>query len=757
MRQRQAPAPGIGGRARLQKGDITGFFLLFLVILAVCAAATWNASKLRTAINASTRSYVSDVSYQLASDIDFRLEKNILDLESLADSLIALSPDDNASQTIQSFLTRKANLLGFTSLAVLGTQGRICRTDNFPLTAEEMQQLRGVKTALQGENSVSFLLQESVLYSIPIWKDGQVVGVLGGVRDKANMQALIQTGSFSNRCLTCIIDTIGDVVISPSEVEPFLQLDDIFLKESDSQAARDIEKMRRDIRASHSGVFFFTSSDESRLVLSYVPLSSYDWVLLTLVPADLISQETDQYIAQSFLILGAIVILFLVILLYLIRLYRRHYRQLAQVALRDSVTGGMNNAAFQLRAEELLRAAPANSYSVALLNIHNFKLINENFGSGEGNRTLCRVMRVLEAHLQEQEAAARADADNFFLCLRQSDPQVVRQRLQELVDAINSFDEDGRVPYRLAFQRGAYLVDDPELEITVIQDRVKTACRASTDDEGACVFYDAALTQQLQRERDLSALFDRSLENGDFQVLFQPKVWLESNRVGGAEALVRWNHPQQGVIPPSDFIPLFERSQKICRLDLYVFEQVCKTMRRWLEEGRPPLPISVNLSRQHFKRPDFLEEFREIAQRWQVPTHLIELELTESILFDDRGIAYVREQIEAIHRMGFRFSLDDFGAGYSSLGLLMEFDVDVLKLDRRFFLHVQKERTRDVVSAVTNLARQIGAHTVAEGIETSQQLEFLRAVHCDLVQGYIYSPPLPIAAFEDWVRNWEAR
>lgn len=334
---------------------------------------------------------------------------------------------------------------------------------------------------------------------------------------------------------------------------------------------------------------------------------------------------------------------------------------------------------------------------------------------------------------------------------------MVRQRLQELVDGINSFDEGDGAPYRLSFQRGAYLVDDPELEIMVIQDRVKTACRASTDDEGTCVFYDAALTQQLQRERDLSALFDRSLENGDFQVLFQPKVWLESNRVGGAEALVRWNHPQQGIIPPSDFIPLFERSQKICRLDLYVFEQVCRTIRRWLEEGHPPLPISVNLSRQHFKHPDFLAEFQEIAARWQVPTHFIELELTESILFDDRGIAHVKEQIQAIHRMGFRFSLDDFGAGYSSLGLLMEFDVDVLKLDRRFFLHVQKERTRDVVSAVTNLARQIGAHTVAEGIETPQQLEFLRAVHCDLVQGYLCSPPLPIAEFEDWVRRWEAR
>lgn len=757
MKQRQAPAPEVGSWARLQKGDIARFFLLFLVVFAVCIAAIWNASKLRTAINDSTRSYVSDVSHQLSNDIDFRLERNILDLESLADSLIALSPDDDATQVIQSFLTRKANLLGFTSLAALGTQGQMYQTDNFPLTAEEMQQLKGVQTALQGKNGVSFLVQESILYSIPIWKDGQVVGVLGGVRDKANMQALIQTGSFSNRCLTCIIDTTGNVVISPSNADPFLQLDDIFLDESDSQVVEDIEKMQKDIQSSRSGAFFFTAADQNRLVLSYVPLSSYDWVLLTLVPADLISQETDLYITQSFLILGAIGILFLVILLYLIRLYRRHYRQLAQVALRDSVTGGMNNAAFQLRAEELLQAAPANSYTVALLNIHNFKLINENFGSGEGNRTLCRVMRVLEAHLQEQEAAARGDADNFFLCLRESDPQVVRQRLQELVDGINTFDEGDEAPYHLSFQRGAYLVDDPELEITVIQDRVKTACRASTDDEGTCVFYDAALTQQLQRERDLNALFDHSLENGDFQVFFQPKVWLEDARIGGAEALVRWNHPQQGVIPPSDFIPLFERSQKICRLDLYVFEQVCKTIRRWLDQGRPPLPISVNLSRQHFKRPDFLVEFQEIAARWQVPTHFIELELTESILFDDRRVAHVKKQIETMHRMGFRCSLDDFGAGYSSLGLLMEFDVDVVKLDRRFFRHVQKERTRDVVSAVTNLARQIGAHTVAEGIETSQQLEFLRAVHCDLVQGYIYSPPLPIAAFEDWVRNWEAR
>lgn len=193
------------------------------------------------------------------------------------------------------------------------------------------------------------------------------------------------------------------------------------------------------------------------------------------------------------------------------------------------------------------------------------------------------------------------------------------------------------------------------------------------------MFYDAAFTQRLQKERDLNALFEGSLENGDFQVYLQPKVWVENGSLGGAEALVRWNHPRRGMIYPSDFIPLFEKNGKICRLDFYVFEEVCRAIHRWARNGMRLFPVSVNLSRQHFDDPEVLLKFKDIADRYEIPAGLLELELTESIFFDDQRIENVKHQIRKMHRLGFRCSLDDFGAGYSSLGLLMEFDVDAVQ------------------------------------------------------------------------------
>lgn len=295
-------------------------------------------------------------------------------------------------------------------------------------------------------------------------------------------------------------------------------------------------------------------------------------------------------------------------------------------------------------------------------------------------------------------------------------------------------------------------MDEPELEITVMQDRAKTAAYTrSSGQDGQCIFYDTAFTEQLQAEHELNDLFGDSIENRDFQVYLQPKVWLDSGKIGGAEALTRWHHPHRGTIYPSDFIPLFEQNGKICRLDIYVFEEVCKILSCWIREGRSLFPISVNLSRQHFNVPDFLQPFKQIADRYAVPVGLIELEMTESVFFDDRRIEIVKQHIDEMHRVGFRCSLDDFGMGYSSLGLLAEFNVDAIKLDRRFFLHVDHTRSKAVVKSVVSLAEQIGSDIVAEGIETEEQIAFLKSVGCRMVQGYYYSKPLPIEEFE---RKW---
>ena len=216
---------------------------------------------------------------------------------------------------------------------------------------------------------------------------------------------------------------------------------------------------------------------------------------------------------------------------------------------------------------------------------------------------------------------------------------------------------------------------------------------------------------------------------------------------------MRWVHPQKGLIFPMDFIPLSEANGKICKLDFYVFEEACKTLRRWMDAGEALLPISVNLSRQHFRQEGCIEHLAGIARRYGIPDGALELELTESIFFDDQGIERVKGCIREMHRLGFACSLDDFGSGYSSLGLLMDFDVDAIKLDRRFFKDMGNAKMRDLIASLLELARKIGVQTVAEGIETPEQLALLRELGCDLIQGYIYAKPLPVPDFEAWRRG----
>lgn len=262
--------------------------------------------------------------------------------------------DVGREEDILPFLRQKAQLLDFDTVLYVTENGDCYSTRP---VAVDVTGLPGILDSFQGDNGVSFLDRQSVMYSIPVKRDGRVAGVLAGIRDKENMQNLIQPVSFSGNGLTCITDSEANVIISPTNLEPFLQLDNIFAKNRGSDEGAQMERMQKDMKEGRSGVFSFTAVDGKKLVLSYVPLKSYDWVLLTLVPADLISAETDAYILQTFLVIAGTILFFILFFLVVVRVYRSHYRQLELIAYVDPVTGGMNNAAFQAKCRKVLKGA----------------------------------------------------------------------------------------------------------------------------------------------------------------------------------------------------------------------------------------------------------------------------------------------------------------------------------------------------------------------------------------------------------------
>lgn len=425
---------------------------------------------------------------------------------------------------------------------------------------------------------------------------------------------------------------------------------------------------------------------------------------------------------------------------------------LERMAFVDPVTEGFNQTRFDLTARNAIDAAPRGTYALVALDLKKFKLLNEIQGTKSGDMVLRYVYECLGEHLSGEECVGRISADAFNLLMRLERFDVMLDRIDGMVQDVNKFNVDAERPYFLSFTVGVYPIEEPGLPMTIMRDRANFARNAGKNAPNArhftCMFYDDIDHQNLLSEQDMENRMHGALERGEFVAYFQPKQLLEEGVIGGAEALVRWIDPVRGLVPPDEFVPFFERNGFIIEVDLCVFEQVCVLLASWIEQGRTPVPISVNMSRAHLRDQEFLAPCERIRERYGVPASLIEFELTETLVFGDpetfMGV------IDLLHARGYRCSLDDFGSGYSSLNVLKDVDVDTMKLDRAFFSagDAVGEREWDVVESVVGLAKKLDMKTVAEGVEEAGQASRLRAMQCDMLQGYVFSRPVPVDEFE---------
>ncbi len=728
---------------------ITRSIGIFLVLLAVVLILTWNAAELNSVLGRSTEDYVKDVTSHLASDISYRLTSRGMYIEQLADSLGRM-PEILVTEE---FLDKKAKALNFDSIIILEQNGTTVPGGAY---YEHFDDWRKENSTYYDVSKITYINGEKILFSSPVLKDGLANRLLIGVVKNERMQELLMSASFDGHGLSCIADKEGKVVVAPTDIKPFLQINDIISKGENEKEREAVNKMMDDISNSHSGMLYFTSfTHKTPLIMSYHFLGVNDWILLTIVPQNLIIDGSDVYIKRTFFIIGGIAVIFVLILASIVLNNKKNRKQLERLAFIDPLTEGINNMVFKINCRSLLNQNPSSAYSMVYINIRGFKYINENFGTEAGDKTLKYIYTVLNRHVKADELVTRIEADHYFLFLHENTEEQIRLRLREIADDINSFQQKN-VQYTINLAQGVYIIEDPNLDIRIMKDHARVACRYQTK-EDICAFYNYELTMKMNQEVELNTIFDSSIQNHDFQVYLQPKVHLADHKLCGAEALVRWEHPERGIIYPSDFIPLFEANGKICQLDLYMFEEICKLLHRWEKEGKMLFPISVNLSRMHIRNSNFLKTFTEIKEKYQIADGMIEFELTESVFFDDQQIKLVKNIIQDMHKQGFRCSLDDFGSGFSSLSLLKEFDIDTVKLDRQFFVDDADEKSWKIVSSFISLAHELGISVVAEGIETEAQLSYLLQKNCDIVQGYLYSKPLPVSGFESWADSFDNR
>lgn len=449
-------------------------------------------------------------------------------------------------------------------------------------------------------------------------------------------------------------------------------------------------------------------------------------------------------------------VLFAVPLTVEIILLRKIKKDAPDVSFLDPVTGGLNRTYFDSRAFELIRSKPANTFSLMAFDVVNFKLINHIFGYEQANRILAYIYRIFSERLEDQVLICRSNNDIFNVLLKAKPNDDYIENLKQIVNEINVYQKGqdqphfgGKTPYFLDFKVGIVEVKDPGEALFHLRDAANSARKTATRVEphlSVSCFSDTVYRESAQRK----ILEDRMQEaflKKEFIVYLQPKYHLRSGKVTEAEALVRWADPIRGIISPAEFIPVMEETGFIEIVDLYVFENACRMIRSWMDRGLPPIRIAVNLSRVHFRNQHFVKDFVAILDNYDVPANLLELEFTETVVFEDTKA--MNRAIEEIHEAGMTCAMDDFGSEYSSLSLLKDVALDTIKLDRAFFnVTSNTDRAKTVVSSMISLAKNLGSLVVAEGVENHSQLQFLSTTPCDFVQGFVVSKPISQKEFE---------
>lgn len=425
-------------------------------------------------------------------------------------------------------------------------------------------------------------------------------------------------------------------------------------------------------------------------------------------------------------------------------------QKLSDLTRRDTLTGVYQLDAFKEEAQRLLEAGSKEKMAVVYTDFSDFKYINDVFGYAYGDNILRNYGGILTQGLREGELCGRVSADNFVLLLRYQEKEEVAARQRKADEKIIRFMHNSHDRQSLPTCCGICCVEDviENLNIDGFLDRANFARKTVKNGTNLnYVYYNESIRNRLREEKDVEGRMLEALENREFRVFYQPKVELKTGRIASSEALVRWQLQNGEIIPPDRFIPVFERKFMIDRLDQYVFEEVCQFLQRRLEEGKRTLPVSVNVSRLQFYDQNFVDRYMEIRDQYHIPPNLLEIEFTESIAIDNTSL--LLRIVDRLRQAGFTCSIDDFGKGYSSLSLLKSLPIDVLKMDRFFFAESNDpERDMAVVQGVIELVRKFHVRTVAEGVESQEQVEHLKRIGCDYVQGYVFYRPMTQKDYE---------
>ncbi|MGE7093270.1 EAL domain-containing protein [Lysinibacillus sp. NPDC048646] len=433
--------------------------------------------------------------------------------------------------------------------------------------------------------------------------------------------------------------------------------------------------------------------------------------------------------------------------------------ELEKRLLTDSLTDVSNRFAYIERMDSLLESTSTISHSVQhavyFLDLDRFKLINDTLGHAVGDTILVEVATRLQTLLKNKDIIARYGGDEFIITL--TNVKNVREAAKFAEQIIQTIEQPMDINGQKIFISTSigismYPVDGESTE-QIIRCADKAMTYSKKNGRNGYSFYFDELQTDSQRVLLLDSELRRAIDERAFELYFQPKIEMENEQIQGLEALVRWNNERLGFVSPAEFIPYAEETGLIIPLSEIIIEKACEAVIK-LQQFGIKIPISINISSIHFKQRNFLESVQAILERYNTPANNFEIEVTERTVMN--SATETVSKLVRLKQLGFKLSIDDFGTGYSSLSYLVRFPLDCLKIDRSFIQHISSlDEKQAVVDAIIQMSHRLKMKVVAEGVEQAQQVDILRKMNCDIIQGYYYCKPLPLHELLEFIEFWE--
>jgi diguanylate cyclase (GGDEF)-like protein len=444
--------------------------------------------------------------------------------------------------------------------------------------------------------------------------------------------------------------------------------------------------------------------------------------------------------------------LFIALFSYIVYRIRKNY-YIRKWAFTDDLTELWNSRRFEQEADRLLRRNRNVNYAVIESDIRGFKYINKVYGAAYGDKVLKFYAESLKKYQPSDTFIARGYADRFYILFPVESQTDCNYKCTQLFTWCNA--EAASHGFHYVIKDGVALTGR-DFGYDTVQNLIGKAGYAKytikQDLVNSVAVFDDTMRRQMGFDQQIESCMDRAFDNEEFFVMYQPKIDLKTGKITGAEALVRWNSPENGLLPPDDFMPVLEKNGYIIKLDFYVYRKVFEYVQRMLDKGVLMVPVSVNMSRFHLNAPDFIYNFKTLFSLYRIPSSFIEIEVIERATGqNDTLLINVTKQLQ---KAGFRVAMDDFGSGESSLNMLHTIPVDVLKMDRNFLYRAEDSpESKIIITKVMEMAKELGKETVCEGVETLPQIEFLKSIGCDMAQGFYYSKPLSALDFKQYLEQ----